>query len=146
MNTILTVGQIVTIKEAALNLYNYLTVSLKDYPVWLLAVDAGPDCIELFVTDFKDVTEELPAQWAGWPVRIKLDKGKKIVNDLEIALATAKFDGNMELVRQLSPVIDWFHKGEPVTAILEAKAVGLDKNMINVLKKIFDVRYYLEDN
>lgn len=70
---------------------------------------------------------------------------KIFVEKLELALTKMVHDGtvvSMKWARALGPIIDWLHKDEPVTAVLEAEYIGLDEKTIDALRQIFNVRRF----
>jgi hypothetical protein len=67
---------------------------------------------------------------------------KQLIFKLEISLANMVYEGHIKWAKALSPIIEWLHKNEPVIAILEGEALGLDEKTLNSLRIIFDVKKF----
>ncbi len=70
-----------------------------------------------------------------------IDSQKKIVENLELVLASLIHDGKVELATKLEMVVNWFHKNEPVIAVLEAQSMGVPDNIVQQMKEAFNVLY-----
>lgn len=64
------------------------------------------------------------------------------LDNLEFVLANMVYDGRKKWAQALGPVVEWLQKGEPVMAVLEAEAVGLDDRVLNKMRNVFDVRKF----
>lgn len=66
---------------------------------------------------------------------------QNFLNRLEIALAKMVFDGyNPNTTKALGSVVEWLDKDEPVIAVLEGETLGIDKETLDCIRKVFDVR------
>jgi hypothetical protein len=64
---------------------------------------------------------------------------QKLLDTLELAVAHLSFNGEKELAAALAPVCEWLDKGEPVIAVLEGEALGLDQSTLQCIRETFEV-------
>lgn len=64
------------------------------------------------------------------------------LNSLELAIANLIHDNHRKGARALSAVVEWLHKDDPVTALLEAEAIGFDERLLGEIRDVFDIRKF----
>lgn len=62
-----------------------------------------------------------------------------LLEKLELTIANLLLDNYKKEAATLACVVEWLHKGEPVTAILEAEAAGMDERVLTVIRETFNV-------
>jgi hypothetical protein len=66
-------------------------------------------------------------------------KQTKLIEGLELKMAELLLDNYKKEASLLNCMVEWLHRGEPVTAILEAEAAGMDEKVLTVMREIFNV-------
>jgi hypothetical protein len=67
------------------------------------------------------------------------EEQNKLLESLELAMAALLLDDFKKEGTILACIVEWLHKGEPVTAVLEAEAAGVEEGVLNTIRKTFNV-------
>ena len=69
------------------------------------------------------------------------DEQKKLLAQLELGLANLVHDKQDELAKPLGIIVEYLQKGEPVIAVLEGEAMNFSSQILDCIRKTFDVRW-----
>jgi hypothetical protein len=69
------------------------------------------------------------------------DLQQELLKKLENGLVHMVNDGHKEWAASLSPIVEYLYQGEPEMAVLEGEANGFSPEVLEEIRKTFDVRY-----